>query len=381
MLTAALDGLVARFGLAGERLGEVVAGAVLKHSRDFNLTRESVLGSALDPHTPAYDVQQACGTGLEAVDPGRQQDRARPDRGGHRRRRRHHLATPRSAVNEDLRQRLLELNRARTARRPAARRRQAAPGPARARHPAQRRAAHRAVDGRARRAHRRASGGIGRAGAGRAGAAVAPAPRRRVRAGLLRRPGHAVPGADARPEPAPGHHAWRSWPRCKPVFGKDAGATMTAGNSTPLTDGAAAGAAGQRGVGGRAPPAGARVLRRPPRPPPSTSCTASEGLLMAPDLRGAPAARAGRPDAADFDFYEIHEAFAVAGAGHAEGVGGPGVLQGAPRPRRAARPDRPGQAQRRRLARWRPATRSPPPAAGSSPRWPSCCTNAVPAAA
>jgi len=67
LLTAALDGLVARFGLAGERLDEVVAGAVLKHSRDFNLTRECVLGSRLDPHTPAYDLQQACGTGLEAV--------------------------------------------------------------------------------------------------------------------------------------------------------------------------------------------------------------------------------------------------------------------------------------------------------------------------
>ncbi|SCL38236.1 acetyl-CoA C-acetyltransferase [Micromonospora pallida] len=67
MLGAALDGLVARFGLAGQRLGEVVAGAVLKHSRDFNLTREVVLGSKLDPHTPAYDIQQACGTGLEAA--------------------------------------------------------------------------------------------------------------------------------------------------------------------------------------------------------------------------------------------------------------------------------------------------------------------------
>jgi acetyl-CoA C-acetyltransferase len=67
MLTAAIDGLVARFGLAGERLGEVAAGAVLKHSRDFNLTRESVLGSRLDPRTPAYDVQQACGTGLETA--------------------------------------------------------------------------------------------------------------------------------------------------------------------------------------------------------------------------------------------------------------------------------------------------------------------------
>lgn len=67
MLTAAIDGLVARFGLQGERIGEVAAGAVLKHSKDFNLTRESVLGSALSAETPAYDVQQACATGLETI--------------------------------------------------------------------------------------------------------------------------------------------------------------------------------------------------------------------------------------------------------------------------------------------------------------------------
>lgn len=67
MLTTALDGLVARFGLQDEVLGEVVAGAVLKHSRDFNLTRECVLGSALSARTPAYDLQQACATGLEAI--------------------------------------------------------------------------------------------------------------------------------------------------------------------------------------------------------------------------------------------------------------------------------------------------------------------------
>ena len=67
MLTATLDALVTRFGLEGEVLGEAVAGAVLKHSRDFNLTRECVLGSKLAAETPAYDVQQACGTGLEAT--------------------------------------------------------------------------------------------------------------------------------------------------------------------------------------------------------------------------------------------------------------------------------------------------------------------------
>jgi acetyl-CoA C-acetyltransferase len=67
LLTAALDGLVSRTGLRGERVGEFVAGAVLKHSSDFNLARETVLGSTLSAWTPAYDVQQACGTGLEAI--------------------------------------------------------------------------------------------------------------------------------------------------------------------------------------------------------------------------------------------------------------------------------------------------------------------------
>lgn len=67
MLTAALEGLVDRFGLTGERLGVVVGGAVLKHSRDFNLTRECVLGSRLSSYTPAFDLQQACGTGLQAA--------------------------------------------------------------------------------------------------------------------------------------------------------------------------------------------------------------------------------------------------------------------------------------------------------------------------
>jgi acetyl-CoA C-acetyltransferase len=68
MLTAALDGLVERHGLHEPgTVGEFVAGAVLKHSRDFNLARETVLGSRLDPRTPAYDIQQACGTGLQAV--------------------------------------------------------------------------------------------------------------------------------------------------------------------------------------------------------------------------------------------------------------------------------------------------------------------------
>jgi len=66
MLTATLQGLVDRFDLHGERLGDVAGGAVMKHSRDFNLVRESVLSTTLSRETPAFDLQQACGTGLEA---------------------------------------------------------------------------------------------------------------------------------------------------------------------------------------------------------------------------------------------------------------------------------------------------------------------------
>ncbi|OBB78139.1 acetyl-CoA C-acetyltransferase [Mycobacterium sp. 852014-52144_SCH5372336] len=67
MFTAALGGLIERFNLDGETLGAVIGGAVLKHSRDFNLIRECVLGSALSSYTPAFDIQQACGTGLQAA--------------------------------------------------------------------------------------------------------------------------------------------------------------------------------------------------------------------------------------------------------------------------------------------------------------------------
>ena len=113
MLTAALDGLVSRFGLQGQGLGEMAAGAVLKHSHDFNLTRETVLGSSLAPQTPAYDVQQACGTGLETtihvankVALGQIESGVA---GG--------VDTTSDApieVNEDLRRLLLDLNRARS---------------------------------------------------------------------------------------------------------------------------------------------------------------------------------------------------------------------------------------------------------------------------
>jgi acetyl-CoA C-acetyltransferase len=67
MMTAALQGLVEKFHLAGVQLGDVSLGAVIKHTRDWNLARESVLGSGLAPETPAFDIQRACGTSLEAA--------------------------------------------------------------------------------------------------------------------------------------------------------------------------------------------------------------------------------------------------------------------------------------------------------------------------
>src|SRR5260370_19394964 len=69
MLTAVFRSLVEKFSLKGETVGEVAAGAVIKHSRDWNLARESTLGSGLHPTTPAYDLQRACGTSLSAVAP------------------------------------------------------------------------------------------------------------------------------------------------------------------------------------------------------------------------------------------------------------------------------------------------------------------------
>jgi acetyl-CoA C-acetyltransferase len=67
MMTSALNGLVDRFGLKGQHIDEVVGGAVVTHSRDYNLTRESVLGTRLAPSTPGVTLQQACGTSLQAA--------------------------------------------------------------------------------------------------------------------------------------------------------------------------------------------------------------------------------------------------------------------------------------------------------------------------
>ncbi|MDG6107419.1 acetyl-CoA C-acetyltransferase [Dactylosporangium aurantiacum] len=306
MLTAAIDGLVARFGLAGERLGEVAAGAVLKHSRDFNLTRESVLGSRLDPRTPAYDVQQACGTGLEAailvankIALGQIESGIA---GG--------VDTTSDAplgVNEDMRRVLMELNRARSlgARLRAVgklRPTQLKPDIPRNSEP---RTGLSMGDSAAITA---LEFGITRA----AQDELALASHQRLAAayergffddlvtpylGLQR-------DQNLRPDTTLERLA-----TLKPAFGRGASATMTAGNSSPLTDGAAVVLlASEEWAAARNLPVLAYF---------DTAETAAvdfvhggDGLLMAP-VYAVPRmlARAGLK-LQDFDFYEIHEAFA-----------------------------------------------------------------------
>ncbi|WUH91584.1 acetyl-CoA C-acetyltransferase [Streptomyces sp. NBC_00433] len=305
MLTAALDGLAARTGLAGARVGEFAAGAVLKHSRDFNLARETVLGSVLDPATPAYDLQQACGTGLQAVfavaakialgviDSG--------IAGG--------ADTTSDAplgVNDELRRTLLAARRApslggRVKALAATRPRHLVPDIPRNAEPrtglsmgehaaltAERwRIGRREQDELAAASHQRLAAAYGR---GFFDPLVTPY------RGLTR-------DQNLRPDSTADKLA-----RLRPVYGGPDG-TMTAGNSTPLTDGAAVVLLGSEEW------AAARGLE------PLAYLTAyetaavdyvsgEEGLLMAPAY-AVPRmlARAGL-GLADFDFYEVHEAFA-----------------------------------------------------------------------
>jgi acetyl-CoA C-acetyltransferase len=310
MLTAALDGLVARLGLAGERLGEVVAGAVLKHSRDYNLTRECVLGSRLDPHTPAYDIQQACGTGLEAaiavankialgqievgVAGGVDTTSDAP-----------------LAVNEDLRQAMLELNRARSL---GGRVRAAVRlNPVSAFRPEIPRNAeprtglsmgeHAAITAREWGIERTDQDELALASHQRLAAAY----ERGFFDDLMTPYLGLTRDQNLRPDTS-----LEKLAKLPPVFGTrgPGPATMTAGNSSPLSDGASTVLfASEEWAAARRLPVLAWF----------TACETAavdyvhggEGLLMAP-VYAVPRllARAGGPALADLDFYEIHEAFA-----------------------------------------------------------------------
>ena len=67
MLSTAIGGLAEKYGLKGQRVGEVMAGSVISHSKDFNLAREALLDAGLSPQTPGTTIQIACGTSLQAA--------------------------------------------------------------------------------------------------------------------------------------------------------------------------------------------------------------------------------------------------------------------------------------------------------------------------
>jgi acetyl-CoA C-acetyltransferase len=308
MLTAALDGLVARFGLAGQRIGEVAAGAVLKHSRDFNLTREAVLGSALSPETPAYDLQQACATGLETVLGLANKIRLGQIESG--------IAggvdsasdAP-IAVSEGLRAVLLELSRARTLRQKLTavariRPKDLAPdapstseprtglsmGEHQALTTAQWKIGREAQDQLALASHRNLAAGYDR---GFFDDLMTPY------RGLTR-------DANLRADTS-----LEKLAKLSPVFGRNLGseATMTAGNSTPLTDGASTVLLGsEEWARTHDLPLLAEIVDGEAAA--VDFVHGKDGLLMAPAFAVPRLLARNSLVLAEFDFFEIHEAFA-----------------------------------------------------------------------
>ena len=306
MFTAALDGLVARFGLQGERLGEVAAGGVLKRSRDFNLTRECVLGSALAADTPAYDVQQACGTSLETTIHVANKIRLGQIESG--------IAggfdTTSDApieLNDDLRELLLDLNRTRSTTGRLALLGRLRPGqvvPAIPRNEEPRTGLsmgeHQAIstkrwgltreeqDEIAVESHRRLAAAYDR---GFFDDLVTPF------LGLER-------DGNLRPD-----SSMEQLAKLKPVYGEGSDASMTAGNSTPLTDGAAAVLlSSDDWAEAHDLPVLAHFVDA------ETGAVdyvhGESGLLEAPLYAVPRMLERNRLTLQDFDFYEIHEAFA-----------------------------------------------------------------------
>ncbi|WP_287001424.1 MULTISPECIES: acetyl-CoA C-acetyltransferase [Gordonia] len=306
MFTAALDGLVSRFNLQGERLGMVAGGAVLKHSRDFNLIRECVLGSPLSPYTPAFDIQQACGTGLQAITAvadGIARGRYDVAVGGG-------VDTTSDApigVSEDLRLSLLEVNRARSPKDQVLGILKALPnlgieipknGEPRT---GMSMGEHAAITAK--------EFGIKRADQDALAAASHQKMAAAYDAGFFDDLITPYQGL-MRDQNLRGDSTVEKLAKLKPVFGVSLGdATMTAGNSTPLTDGASTVLlssdewAQEKGL-----PVLAYFV---------DSETAAvdyvngpDGLLMAPTYAIPRLLKRNGLTLQDFDFYEIHEAFA-----------------------------------------------------------------------
>jgi acetyl-CoA C-acetyltransferase len=306
MLTAALDGLAARFGLEGEPVGEVVAGAVLKHSRDFNLVRESVLGSKLAAETPGIDMQQACGTGLQAaihvadkiafgaIDSGI---------GGGA----DTTSDAPVAISDKLRRKLMKVNAARDTRSRLTALAQIRPtdlglsvpqnGEPRTRLSMGEHAALTALEWR-----------VGREEQDELAALSHQHLAAAYDSGFLDDQITPFRGLERDSNLRPDSTV-ESLAKLKPVFGKGEGATMTAGNSTPLTDGASAVLLSTE----------AWALKHGLEPlaylvDHETAAVdfvhGNEGLLMAPVYAVPRMLERNGLTLQDFDFYEIHEAFA-----------------------------------------------------------------------
>ncbi len=309
MLTAALDGLVARFGLQGERLGTVTAGAVLKHSRDFNLTRECVLGSSLDHATPAHDLQMACDTGLQAalsvankialgqIEVG--------IAGG--------VDTTSDApvaLNDDLRRVLMKANQAKSPvervkllghLRPG----QIVPEIPRNAEP------RTGLSMGEHQARTTAAWGIGREDQDELAAAshrrLAASYERGFQDDLVTRFLGLSRDQNLRPDSSPEQLA-----KLKPVFGTENGSepTMTAGNSTPLSDGAATVLlASDEWAADHGFPVLAHITDAEEAA--VDYIHGEDGLLMAPVYAVERLLQRRGLGLGDFDFYEIHEAFAA----------------------------------------------------------------------
>lgn len=312
LLTSAIDGLVARYGLQDLELGMVAAGAVIKHSRDFNLTRESVLGSALAPTTPAIDVQQACGTGLAAavlVADGIAAGRYDSALAGGT----DTISDAPLAVGDQLRRTLIKLSHARSA---AARLKLVGsirPGQLVPEQPANSEprtglsmGEHAAITAREFGITREAQDELALASHRNLAAAYEAGFFTDLITPFLGVTRDTNLRTDATME---------SLGKLKPVFGKQdaidhgAQATMTAGNSTPLTDGASVALLGTEEF--------ARAHGLTPLAYLVDSETAAvdyihgpDGLLMAPTYAVPRLLARNGLTLQDFDFYEIHEAFA-----------------------------------------------------------------------
>ncbi|KGN38588.1 acetyl-CoA C-acetyltransferase [Knoellia subterranea] len=306
MFTAALEGLVARYGLAGERLGEVVGGAVIKHSRDFNLTREAVLGSSLAPETTAFDVQQACGTGLEnAILVSNKIKLGQIESGiagG--------VDTASDApimVTEKLRQKLLKINRAKSTVDMAKVALEIRPGDFGVETPANTEprtglsmGEHMAITAKKWGITREAQDEL----AALSHQNLAAAYDRGFFDDLMTSYLGLAKDQNLRPDSTVEKLA-----KLKPVFGKGEGATMTAGNSTPLTDGASAVLLGsEEWAAAHNIPVQAYFVDGEVAA--VDYVHGDEGLLMAPAYAVPRLLARQGLSLQDFDYYEIHEAFA-----------------------------------------------------------------------